>query len=229
MDPQQAELEYRFRQRQQDVFPPEAARRLPVTLIGAGGVNSNVALLASKLGLDLTVYDGDQVDAENVNAQVFGPAHLGKPKPEAVKEICLAHAGVEVRAVNSFVTGGEDLRGIVVEAVDSMAEREKLWETAILPYAPAIDTYVSVRMGAESGSLFLVRPNSIPDRIWYESSGLYSDEEALPLPCTAKATSYCASCCAALAVSQVKRLLMEQPTFRRIDFDLDTFMFTVEE
>ncbi len=45
-----------------------------------------------------------------------------------------------------------------------MAEREKLWETAILPYAPAIDTYVSVRMGAESGVLrkLLRRSGGLP-------------------------------------------------------------------
>ncbi len=52
----------------------------------------------------------------------------------------------------------------------------------------------------------------------------------MPLPCTGRATSYCSSIAAALAVYQVKRLLMRQrPIFRRIDFDLDGFMFVIEE
>lgn len=225
----QAELDYRYRQRQQDVAPPLEMRRLPVHLIGAGGIGSNFAVMGSKLGFAITVYDADRVAPENVNSQVFGPPHLGQPKVDAVKQICLAHAGSEIRAVDNFVGGGELLAGIVVEAVDSMAARAVIWQKAVLHRAAFVDAYVSVRMGAESGSIFTVHPASLADRLWYETAGLYADEDALPLPCTGRATTYCANIAAALAVSQAKRILMNQPTYRRIDFDLDGLMFAVDE
>lgn len=225
----QAELAYRYRQRQQDVAPFDQMRRLPVHLIGAGGIGSNVALMGSKLGLAMTVHDADRVAPENVNNQIYGPAHLDQPKVDAIKDICLALAGTAVHTVDAFICGGEMLAGIVVEAVDSMAARDAIWRRAILPRSAFVDTYISVRMGAESGSIFTVQPARLADRLWYETMGLYSDEDALPLPCTGRATSYCATMAAAFAVSQVKRILMAQPIYRRIDFDLDGLMVAVDE
>ncbi len=224
------EIEELYRQRQLEIAPPAAMRRLPVHVIGAGGIGSNFCFLGAKLGLDLTVYDGDSVEAENVASQLFGPAHIGMPKVQAVREVCLAHAAMEINAQAVFVKGGEKVTGILVEALDSMEERKKIWEKVVLPQAAALEALVSVRMGAESGTVFTLRPGQARERIWYEANGLYSDQDSLPLPCTGRATSYCANTAASLAVHQVKRLLMrQQPILRRIDFDLANFMFIVEE
>jgi hypothetical protein len=84
-------------------------------------------------------------------------------------------------------------------------------------------------MGAESGMIAVVRPARAADQIWYETNALYPDERAMPLTCTGRATSYCATIAAALAVRAVKRLLMYQPAERRVEFDLAGLMFVVEE
>jgi hypothetical protein len=221
--------EQMFRIRQQDIAPEELMKSFPVHCIGGGGTGSNFCLMGAKVGFDITVYDGDCVGAENVNAQIFGPAHLGRPKVDAVREVCALLAGTEIVAINAFVSGGEPVNGVVVEALDSMEARSEVWHNVIVPRAPFIEAFVSIRMGAESGTVIVVKPSSATDQIWYETNGLYSSGVSLDLPCTGRAIAYNTSVAAALAVQQVKRLLMHQKPYRRIEFDLANLMFVVEE
>jgi len=218
-----------FRVRHQDIAPAEQMRSKPVHVIGCGGINSHFCLQGAKLGFQLTVYDGDTVADENVGSQVFGPMHVGRPKVEVIRDLCEHLAGARIEAVNAFVQGGELVTGIVVEAVDSMQGRSEIWEQVILPRQEFVDVLISVRMGAESGAVVVVRPDMAVDQIWYETTALYTDERAMPLPCTGRATSYCATIAAALAVRAVKRLLMHQPVERQLDFDLAGLMLVVEE
>ena len=218
-----------YRIRQEDIAPAELMRRRPVHCIGAGGIGSNFCLLGAKVGFEITVYDGDCVAPENVNAQIFGPEHLGRPKVEVVRELCASLAGAQITPVNAFVRGGEAVSGVVVEALDSMEARTDVWRATIVPRARYIEAYVSIRMGAESGTVIVVKPSSAMDQIWYEANGLYADEDALDLPCTGRAIAYNTSLAAALAVHQVRRLLMHQDPYRRIEFDLADFMFVIEE
>ncbi len=218
-----------YRIRHQDIAPVDQMRSRRVHVIGCGGVNSHFCLQSAKLGLDLVVIDGDRVADENVGSQLFGPEHVGRPKVEVIRDLCEQLAGAQIETVNAFVQGGEALAGIVVEAVDSMQIRSDIWERAILPRKELVDALVSVRMGAESGTLVVVRPNTVVDQIWYETTALYPDERAMPLPCTGRATSYCATIAAALAVRAVKRLLMHQPVERRVEFDLAGLMVVVEQ
>ena len=216
--------------RQQDIAPVEQMKRLPVHVIGTGAIGSFFCLQGAKVGFELTAYDPDIVGPENVSSQVYGPEHLGVPKVLAIQDICRRLAGAEISTVQSKVAGGEALTGVVVEAVDSMRARSSIWDGAIVPRAPFIELYISVRMGAETGSLIVVRPSSVDDRIWYEANSLYGDDQALQLPCSGRAISYCASIGASLAVMVTKACLMEaDTTFRRVEFDLTNLMWCIEE
>lgn len=55
-------------------------------------------------------------------------------------------------------------------------------------------------------------------RLRYAAS-LYSDENAVQAPCTAKATSYCALTIAGLIVGQVKSYIEEQKTIKMMNID----------
>jgi hypothetical protein len=224
----QDQLEYMYRLRQQDIAPVDAMRSKPVFLIGCGGIGSNFCLLGAKLGLDITAYDGDIVAPENVNAQLFGPSHVGRPKAEVMAELCEQLAGAAIKTVNGYAQEGASVAGIVVEAVDSMQARSAIWQHVILPRARLVDTFISMRMGAESGTVIAVRPHRGADHIWYESQALFADERAMLLPCTGRATSYCASIIGALAVRTVKRLLLDQPIERQVDFELGGLMLVVD-
>ncbi len=223
------EQEWLFRMRQQDIAPLEKLSQTPVCVIGSGGIGSNCCFQGAKLGLKLTVYDGDDVSPENINNQIFSVNQIGMKKVEAVRNLCREHAGMEIQAVPEFVRGGEPVSGIVIEALDSMKARREVWQKVILPRAPLIRTYFSARMGAESGMLVRVDPSQSRDRIWYEMNELYSDDEAVPLPCTGRATSYCANLIAALAIHQVKQILTGGQTYRRIEFSLEDFTFLIDE
>ena len=127
----QDQLEHMYHVRQQDIAPVDAMRSKPVFVIGCGGIGSNFCLLGAKLGLSITAYDGDTVAPENVNAQLFGPPHVGRSKAEVVAELCDQLAGAAIKVVNGYAQEGASVTGVVVEAVDSMQARSAIWQQVI--------------------------------------------------------------------------------------------------
>lgn len=58
-----------------------------VGLAGCGGLGSNVALLLARTGVqNFVLIDDDSVDASNLNRQHYMPAHIGRPKVDALAE-----------------------------------------------------------------------------------------------------------------------------------------------
>lgn len=58
-----------------------------VGLAGCGGLGSNVAMLLARTGVqNFVLIDDDSVDASNLNRQHYLPAHIGRPKVEALAE-----------------------------------------------------------------------------------------------------------------------------------------------
>lgn len=62
-----------------------------VGIAGAGGLGSNAAMMLARSGAGrLIVIDGDKVEPSNLNRQHYFPAHVGRPKVEALAEQLLA-------------------------------------------------------------------------------------------------------------------------------------------
>lgn len=58
-----------------------------VGIAGLGGLGSNIAMYLARLGVGhLILVDFDVVDVSNLNRQHYFLRHLGKPKPDALKE-----------------------------------------------------------------------------------------------------------------------------------------------
>ncbi len=58
-----------------------------VGIAGLGGLGSNIAVHLARLGVGrLVLVDFDVVDVTNLNRQHYFIRHLGRPKPEALKE-----------------------------------------------------------------------------------------------------------------------------------------------
>ena len=89
-----------------------------------------------------------------------------------------------------------------------------------------VNWLIDARMGAESGTILTVRINDLAEEHFYETT-LYSDDEALDLPCTGRAVVYNGLWLAALITRQVKRILIDQEVERRIDFDLNDLTLIV--
>lgn len=199
--------------RQQDIIPA-VKLGVEITIIGAGATGSMSALLLAKCGFgNLRVYDFDTVDDVNINSQFYRLSDIGRPKVEALRDIVRDFSGTEIQIVNKRWEG-ERHTGIVIVAADSMAVRRSVFETH---HKKAINTRViDPRMGAES---FLLYTYSTSNGESYANS-LYSDQDALQEPCTAKATSYCAGLIGGHIVATVKSMVCDLPYPKFIQGDI---------
>ncbi|MDO5046505.1 sulfur carrier protein ThiS adenylyltransferase ThiF [Campylobacter sp.] len=110
----------------------EALNNLNITICGAGGIGSNLAVMLVRSGLNrLKVIDFDTVEESNLNRQYYFKKDIGRSKVAALKEILQNIADVEVKAVQEKITeqnAEEILKGcdIVCEAFDSAEEKAML-------------------------------------------------------------------------------------------------------
>lgn len=217
--------------RQMDILPLSALI-YPVTLIGLGGIGSHVAYTVRKMGFNnLTLWDGDTVEAHNNPSQHFEAGDIGQTKAEAtarqlrgaLDEPC------NVRPYGRFGNLCDDkLEGIIVSGVDSMSSRQIIW-AGVEKQRPFIPLYIDGRVGIdwdeEKGrvvgewiEVFTIVPAKIDDCELY-AQHLYSDEEAAPLRCTAQAVAYIGPLITGFICSHLKKWITKTPYHRYILYD----------
>ena len=201
--------------RQMDIISPALAEDTKVTIIGAGGIGSPTIMALSKMGIGkMKIFDPDTVENHNIPNQMFMPKNIGQNKADIMAEFA-QELGV---AAESFPERyvDQNLEGIVIVAVDSMAIRAAIWNRAKL--STKIDLFIEARMGAEIGAIFAVYPGNMMDVEYYES-WLYTDEEAVEGACTARAIIYNTFGTAAFIGSIVSKYIMRKPFPRSIKYD----------
>jgi hypothetical protein len=172
--------------RQLDIISPAKLAKVEVSMIGVGGLGSPTAMALAKMGIkDFNLYDHDTVEEHNVPNQMYTLRDIGKPKVEAIGDIIVAMGGNPNLNFEEYVS--QSLRGVVIVTVDSMAARKTIWDN--VKYSPSIPLLIDARMGAEEGRIFTANPADLDDIARYETY-LYSDEEAIELPCTAQSIIY---------------------------------------
>ena len=205
--------------RQADLISPENLD-FPVTIVGAGGIGSPVALALAKMGCrKITLYDPDVVEAHNLPNQFYRLRDVGRAKVDALAELLGEFASSEIRAVPETVAG-QPLRGVVISGVDSMASRERIWRESVR-WRAAVPLYIDARMGAQVGRVLTVRPVDPDDVRRYEAT-LFSDEDSSEEPCTARAIIYTTLGLASLVANQVKRHALGEPYERDLLVDFAT-------
>ena len=203
--------------RQLDLVRPEALR-IPVTVIGCGGIGSFAVLALAKMGCStITVFDDDTVENHNLPNQYFKVADVGRSKVEALKDIVREFTDVEITALNEKFKGQPLPGGIVISAVDSMDTRQAIWLR--VKYNPTISLYLDGRFGAEVLRLYSINPLDIDDIRLYEGS-LYPSSETLPVRCTAKSVMYTVLAVSAFISGQVKKHCMGESYLKEITCDL---------
>lgn len=209
-----------------DILHPEVKKR-PIKIIGAGAIGGTLALVLSKMGfMNLTLYDDDKVEKHNIDNQLYGPMHVGRHKVDAMSDICLELADVEVFGMQ-FRCEGKSSRGavhadsIVVVAVDSMYSRMSIWE-GLKDYK--FGWLIDPRMGAEQLQIYTCNPNLYPEQQWYQTT-LFEDKDASPEKCTAKSIMYTPFIAAGFVAHQIKRIVMNEPIKRFITLDIPSLTF----
>jgi threonine dehydrogenase-like Zn-dependent dehydrogenase len=178
--------------RQLDLLVPTD---LDIHIVGCGGIGSWTALALAKMGYErITLYDFDNVEDHNIATQFYDVEDIGKRKTEALATNIENFSGVKAVAINSRPDG---IKGdVLIMAVDSMKSRAELAKLI-----PNFQFVIDGRMGGLVANIFSFMPFE-KDR--YEAT-LFTDEEAAPEPCTARAICFNVFSIAGMIGNMVKR------------------------
>ncbi len=206
--------------RQLDIVDPGRLGRQPITVIGAGGIGSPTVLTLSKMGApNITVYDGDSVEAHNLPNQMFRIKDVGKPKVQALSDIVWEYAGFKITPIQQYFTD-QPVNGLVISAVDSMEGehgRSAIWER--MRYNATVPLYIDARMSAQVLRIHTISPSNPRDIRWYEKTLYSNGEEA---PCTERAIIYTVQNIAGFIANQVKKFVEGESFPKEIIFDFVT-------
>ncbi len=198
----------------------------PVTLIGCGGIGSPTALMLAKIGCQqLTLIDPDIVEDHNLPNQLFPLSDVDNTKVDACKKMVNQFSECSVSVVPEKFNGNCELSGIVISGVDTMKARAEIWEK--VKFNLEVPLYIDGRIGAEIIQVYTIQPSQIEDIELYEKS-LFPDEEALGLPCTARAIIYTGFTVAGLIGSQFKKWIRKETYYCRVSFDLKTMSIVLQ-
>lgn len=210
--------------RQQDIISPTELD-IPITVIGLGGIGSPTTYLLAKMGCsDLTLYDGDTVEDHNLPNQFYGLSDIGHNKVFALTHRIHHDLDITVKPMTRHFNNSP-VGEIVISCVDSMATRQAIWQH--VKKQSDVGLYLEARMGGEMCRIYTIKNPYYEDTAWYEDM-LYTDDNALPLPCTARATIYTGTLIASLLTYQVKCYAKSQDVSKEIIFDFVTSTFIVQ-
>jgi len=210
-----------YQLRQRDIIPQDKLAT-PILVIGAGAIGGWATLALAKSGfMNIGVFDFDKVEEHNVAIQPYGESHIGMYKVDALARIIADQAAVDIQAYNAKYTNQKGFNGTLIIAVDNMKERKKIFE-GIDPF----DYVIDFRMASQYALGFGFQPR---DKAHYLKT-LYTDEEAAPESCTAKATTFCATIIGGLVVKLfLKKLHGAQRQILTFDIDQLALKYTNQE
>jgi sulfur carrier protein ThiS adenylyltransferase len=183
--------------------------------VGAGG--RQVALQLAAIGVPkITLIDPDTVRPENLAAQGYCEADLGRSKVDATKDLCVAiNSAIEIAVINRKFRSMDFSGGVLFCCVDSISTRASIF-SAVKDRA---DLFIDGRMSAEYARIFIVYDDASRE---HYTTTLFPAAEAYQGPCTAKSTIYCANVSAGLRVSQFAKWLRGCALDKEIDINMLT-------
>ena len=172
-----------------------------ITIIGLGGIGSNVALPLARLNpKKLFLIDPDVVEEVNLAGQAFFNNHVGMKKVDAVAEVLYSWAGYKkIVAIPTLLTKGTDFGEITITGFDNMNAR-KIAFTNFMD-SPAAKLLVDARMSVDTIQIFTLLKEDTEFLDIYRDKWLFSDAAAQTAPCSMKQTSYTGSILGGLVVN----------------------------
>lgn len=164
---------------------------LVITLGGAGGIGSWLALYLTRIGYTIHLYEMDVLEEHNIGGQLYFSSSLGMTKAEAVSEVCDEMCDyARIISCGKFTPENSNVTDVVFAAFDNMAARKMMfeaWKEHVANHEiPEACCFIDGRMTAETGIVFCVTPDRIEE---YEKE-FFDDSEVPPEPCSYKATSH---------------------------------------
>jgi len=172
-----------------------------ITIIGLGGIGSNVALPLARLNpKKLFLIDPDVVEEVNLAGQAFFNNHVGMKKVDAVAEVLYSWAEYKkIVAIPTLLTEGTDFGEITITGFDNMNARKIAFTNFM--NSPAAKLLVDARMSVDTIQIFTLLKEDTEFLDIYRDKWLFSDAVAQTAPCSMKQTSYTGSILGGLVVN----------------------------
>lgn len=195
--------------RQVDIFtPPE---NIKITIIGAGGIGSWTAYGLIKTGFKkIEIWDGDVIEDHNLPNQIYNSVN-GKKVLQLKGLLQQVNPSAEIIAVPEYWDGQNIETDILVIGVDNMEIRKKIIETQSPPLI------IDARIGGELIRILSVSFLDIASKKYYLNTW-YPDNEAVSLPCTARAIADVGFIVSGLVCNLIRKFLKEEKIIREIIF-----------
>lgn len=175
--------------RQRDLINAEKLDK-KIIIIGAGGIGSWTALALLKMGcINVTVLDFDGIEEHNLGSQIYNTNDIGKEKVNALKDKLVPLVSQEPQILNKKWTPSFNLTkyDIVISAVDSITVRGEMFNNLIKNKFKGY--FIDGRMAANEINLYCINIEDKNHIALYKDT-LFKPEEALPIPCSARAVIY---------------------------------------
>ena len=189
-----------------------------IHVIGAGGIgNALVARLARQGATSMHIWDPDIVEEDNLGYQhAYRDSDRGMLKIAALTDYLMRQEDFDAEIIpHNEVVGanhGRRLSGIVFGCVDSMQARMDIW--AAVKSNHRVLCYIDGRTGGPLLERFRVEPNRQNQIDFYEGF-LFTDEEALDLPCGTRDDCESAGIVAALMARSAARFVSTYDSDKR--------------
>lgn len=180
-----------------------------VTLIGAGGISSNIAVsLCRVLGnMTLTIFDPDIVEHKNLAGQNFGISDIGLNKANVVGSQCL-NFNPELHVLGETCRFNESQYAddITITGLDNMATRSLVFSKwlGLMGDSEEINKkrlLIDARLSAEKWQIFCITGDNKAAQKEYEDKWLFTDEDADSDVCSYKQTAFAAQMCASFVTN----------------------------
>lgn len=213
--------------RQEGIVPHNVLDSLNIHIIGAGGIGSPTALILAKMGCPhITVYDGDRVMPHNLPSTFYPLKAIKVPKVKALRKVIKEYTGTKINyEVITFIAKADlfyrlerENNVVVISAVDNMETRKLIWDSS---KDAEVRLYVEGRMGGTQGRIYTVDPSDGPKELEKYETTLYSEEEVLEVPCTAKSIIFNTTYIGSIIANQIRLWATKQSYHRDILFDLN--------
>lgn len=146
-------------ERQEKIFNP-VKQKSNILVFGAGSTGSFITLNLAKLGFNnITVFDFDVVEKQNIPNQFYRVEDIGEFKVVALQDIVQSFTGINIAFyetkitkdnVNEIMEENVDLNTVVVLCFDNMEARKLVFEAVKRIPIKLVDT----RMGADSYAVY---------------------------------------------------------------------------
>ena len=119
--------------KQANLINAESLNKWKVKVFGIGSIGSNLIKQLALVGFkDITAYDYDTVDEDNIGSQEFDARHIGMKKTEAIQSLMKQGYGFDVAVSDGKITKDTqilpDENTVYFCSFDSLEARQMLWD-----------------------------------------------------------------------------------------------------